>query len=203
MRKRVLAVVALIALVGIVLFAVIVKERQRKEREQQLSSYYGVKPGMSKSEVGYTLGYPSSVQGPLRPDPSRNDWQISDEIKLKGGDVEGAKAPLPGGALQKYDDWNYNIGPDQIIVVFDAKSKKATSIYCRQMSNVARASKCQPILGLMVGSSEDDVRAALGVPDHQRITSVFKSMTYSRAGVELLLTKRRVYLVRKIVPTQR
>jgi len=201
MRTKLSRSVVLVALAGVIILVLVLIERQRQNREEQLTSYYGVKLGSSKNEVGYNLGYPSSVQGPYRPDPMKRGWQVSDAFKLtKTGDVEGTPLELPGGsALKKYDEWNYDFPPDQVTVTFDADKKTATSVRCLKLKD-DRGSRCRAILGVTIGSSEADVVKALGSPERQEITGVFKSMQYQALGIELMLAKRRVYLITKTLP---
>ena len=193
------AVVALVA--AAVLAVVITIKVRRDQRKQQLVSYYDVRIGASKKEVGYRLGYPASVQGPYRPDPSHKNWQLSDELKVtSNGDLEGQPSEPPGGsALKQFDEWHYDFRPDRVTVDFDPETKMATSVLCEEWQK-DRKSKCKPILGITVGSTEEDVVSKLGPPAKQDITEVFKSMSYPEEGIELMLTKGRVYLVRKVAP---
>jgi len=200
MRKWIIAAVAVLAIVaGVAAAAILIQQRQ--SREEQLASYYGVKLGSSKNEVGYVLGYPSAVQGPLRPDPQHKDWQISDELKVnESGDLEGTPSDPPGGsALKKFDEWHYDFPPDRVSVQFDQVKKTATSITCMQHEDRGD-SKCRPILGATVGSSEAEVVKALGPPEHEGLDGVFKTMDYPSLGIQLMLTKSHVYLIRKSAP---
>jgi len=203
MRKKIVAVVALVALAGLVVFAMILKQREREDREQQLTSYYGIKLGASKNEVGYALGYPAEVQEPFRPDPARGGMQVSNSLKLtKAGDVEGTPSSLPGGsALKKYDEWHYKFGPDRVTVRFDPTDGTAMSVICTKEGGLW-GSKCRRILGVSNGSSEADVLNALGTPEDQKLTLIWKTMAYPSLGLTLLLTKGRVYSIGKTLPNR-
>lgn len=201
MRLR-LMIPVLVGLIAIVAVGTIyLLNQQRHDREKQLSSYYDVRLGDSKEEVGYKLGYPSSVQGPYRPDPNHEGWQLSDDLKVnKNGDLEGAPDDPPGGsALQKFDEWHYDLPPDRITVHFDENRKTASEVTCQSWKTNS-ASKCRPILGVSVGSSEQQVREKLGPPERENITGIFKEMSYPSLGISLMLTKGEVYLIKKTRP---
>ena len=74
------------------------------------------------------------------------------------------------------------------------------SIYCSSRKD-GPSSNCNPIMGVTVGASETDVLKALGKPTHHEITGIYKSMKYQPLGLQLMLTKGRVYLIRKSLPT--
>lgn len=207
MSRKAVVAVGLVAL-AVVLATVLLFRQQciaveRNERERQLTSYYGIKLGAAKQEVGYALGYPSSVQGELRPDPVQKDWQVADELKVnKNGDVEGTSpVSLGGSAMEKYDEWHYHIPPDRLTVEFDKAKQTVTTVYCYRWDENSRPTKCPPLLGVLVGSSEGDVVKALGHPARQSIDKIFKKMSYPQFGLEVMLTEGRVYLVRKTMPS--
>jgi hypothetical protein len=196
----VVALVALVALAGLVIFAV-VQRRESKDREQQLTSYYGVKLGSSKNEVGYALGYPAEVQGPFGPDPKGGKYPVSNSLKLtKNGEVEGTPPSLPpGSALEEYDEWHYSFGPDRVTVGFDPASRTAISVTCTKWKGDS-GSKCRPILGVSTGSLEADVVSALGPPETQKLTYIWKNIAYQSLGLNLMLTKGKVYSMSKTLP---
>ena len=217
MRKSVAVVIATTVLAGTLFGAGMLFEQwrkhpvshlaqQRENREPELAAYYGVKFGASKDEVGYVLGYPSSVQSPFRPDPTHKGWKLSDALKInRNGNLEGspdADEPPGGLALKKYDSWNYDLPPDRVTVDFDTDKKTAARITCMDVGAEGQKSKCRPVLGITVGSSEEDVLKALGTPEHQSIDGIFKTMSYPSLGLELKLTRTHVYLVVKTAPSK-
>ena len=200
MRKKVITAVALVALAGLVVFAII-QRRDREDRERQLASYYGIKLGSSKNEVGYALGYPAEVQGPFGPDPKGGKYLVSNSLKLtKAGEIEGTPPSLPpGSALQKYNEWHYRFGLDIVSVTFEPTNGTAIQVTCTKEGGLW-GSKCRPILGVSNGSSETQVVDALGTPQQQSITGIFKTMTYPSLGLTFMLTEGRVYLLSKTLP---
>lgn len=163
---------------------------------------YYAKLGSTKDEVGYRMGYPQSVQGPWRDDP-KGGGQISDDLPVNSnGDLEGTPSNPPGGtALAAHDDWHYKIAPNQVDVQFDPATKRLSSVSCSQQDE-KQQSKCRPLFGVTIGSTEEALIAALGTPEKQDLTGIFKMAEYPSKGAVFMLTKGRVYRLTKYVPVK-
>lgn len=145
------------------------------------SSYYGVNLAMPMAEVKYRLGWPSNVLVPGNASAAQ-PWERAPEV------LSVKKIP-DGKSVDDYQSWSYD-GPPRIDIEFDKASGNVTSVGC-----FGGAGICSPVLGISDGLSETDVRDRLGAATTERIDGPSKIMEYRQLGVELYLTKGRVYML--------
>lgn len=106
------------------------------------------------------------------------------------------KSDLPKGtSVNDYDQWSWdvpNAGRSTIDADFDGR-KNLIRVECFDFSDTHKA--CPDHLGVAVGMTEEGVIVALGQPDKSSIDGFdeVKTLTYQDVGVDLLLTRGKVY----------
>lgn len=148
-------------------------------------SYYGVVlNGDRKPDVLYKLGFPSMVpSGNWNPSP-RNVapyW-----VQLSDLDT-----------VQKYDEWVWHWRAKKyrdVYVGFDKSSGTVATVECSAGTRVL----CPPLVGIMIGDSEDKVRSQLGSPSSESIDRKWftKTLVYGTLNVQFHLNLGKVYEMR-------
>ncbi|ANT49756.1 hypothetical protein [Mesorhizobium amorphae] len=170
---------------------------------RDLNTYQGVKLGDSMDETKYALGYPPFVVGPPEsgtPDKPAPDFQFSPIYQTDGNDPKNA---MPDGKkVGDFLGWQYEETDHRIDLSFDPETKRISEIGCYANSSVNGNTKqlCPALFGIDSNSSEDEVLAKLGSPDAQKIEGASKSLRYDEIGLEVTLSKRRVYMLSKTYP---
>jgi hypothetical protein len=145
------------------------------------TEYAGLRLGISPDEVMYIKGYPPEVLGAAA---KEDEWPGQPVIDTKNLET--------GQRIQDYKDWAYEDSFNRIDVTFNAEKTGVVKIGCYSND---RHRRCPPIFGVADGDSEQDVILKLGPPGTSQITGVTKVISYPNVGIELWLSKERVYML--------
>jgi hypothetical protein len=166
---------------------------------KQLDSYYHVRLGDDREEVLYRLGSPPFVLG----EPEKGDWGYWQKVFYT--DNSDPKNAMPADkSINDFYSWSYRpdssvIGTGSITVMFAKVEKQVRSISCMD-DEFRPAGVCPDLVGVAIGDSEEDVQRKLGEPMRFKRDGVSKTLRYDDIGVEFLLTKGKVYQLRKVQP---
>jgi hypothetical protein len=156
-----------------------------KNRPFQATAYHELALGNSQDEVLYALGDPSYmlVRAPVK---DNEPW-------TRYAEVISTKEISPGKAFKDYQGWVFSSSDGKRLHIdFDAPNGRITGIACFSYGSY----NCPPLFGLRDGSTEDDVRSALGVPAKEVLDGAVKRMHYPQFNVTAYLEKRRVHMLK-------
>jgi len=189
------------AIVAAVLLLVVAAPLIYKFREfyRDLKKYGGIDITDTKADVMYRLGYPIAVVGvaPKLADGSGGAPAIY--VTIKNADPKDSLPP--GKRIEDFDEWTYQVGKDTDLettmhVEFDPASSKVDSIYCIDLREGDTYRLCPSLAGVKDGDSEDQVKDKLGKFTRSRHDGLLKTVRYDDLGVEFVLRRERVYLLR-------
>ncbi|TRC72038.1 hypothetical protein FJV83_31430 [Mesorhizobium sp. WSM4307] len=193
---KVLAIAAAIGLFSWLGFEV----SEYRDFVRDLNAYQGVKLGDSMDEIKYALGYPPFVLAPPeagtsdKPEP---DFHFLLMYQTDGNDPKNA---MPNGKkVEDFSDWQYVERDHRIDLSFDPTSKRISGIGCYSDSSV-NGQRCPSLFGIDSNTYEDEVLAKLGMPNAEKLSGASKSFRYDAIGLEVTLSKRRVYMLNKTNP---
>jgi hypothetical protein len=153
-----------------------------------LSAVQGIHIGDPREEVKYRLGFPPEVLGPVEKD------QFGDRrvYTVSGKDNDVNKMPSTT-KVEDYDEWVYEepSGNVRLTVEFN----KSGLVESLELFSDNRPWGWGPIAGLHKGDSEEKVLRWFGQPSGRYLDGVSKKIEYRDLGIEVLLTKGRVYMI--------
>lgn len=193
-----LRIVTVAAVLSLLIWAGL-KVSAYREFTRDLTTYQSVGLGHSMDQIKYALGYPPFVLGPLTQD---DKWEGSFQSVYQTDGKDPKNAMPEGKKVEDFLDWQYQETDHRIDLTFAAETKQISEIGCYVNSSVTgdTPQHCPPLFGIDSNSSEDDVLAALGPPDVEKFTGPSKSLRYDELGLEVTLSKRRVYMLTKTYP---
>lgn len=159
----------------------------------RLERYCELAISSDKDEVRYRRGLPPIVLGPVEHDgfgPSSPIFFTDRQLDPKNSIPEGMQP-------EDYHEWQYPAGDPlsagpYVSVEFDTTGVvKSISCYDTSPSGI----HCPSLIGVSIGSTEEQVVDLLGAPDRSSLEGVTKTMSFDDVGIELFLSKRRVYLI--------
>jgi hypothetical protein len=200
MKKRYAFVVAVaLVLVGMSLVVLLAGFHNFR---RQLERYANVPIQGNKAEVLYRLGYPPEVLGETKKDEN-GVWQRVYQTDPK---VDPKNAMPEDKKVQDYDGWVYPINGDgtrSVTVDFDARSSNVETVTCMDdfsgpppPKSFVLDSPCAPLLGVVINATEEEVVRRLGRNYRYQLNGVTKNLLYKDVGVEVVLTKGRVYMLK-------
>ena len=147
-------------------------------------------------EIKYALGHPPFVLSPETHD-AEFDGYFQHVYQTDGKDPKNA---MPAG--KKVEDflyWAYEEADRRIDLAFDPNTKRVSEIGCYVDSTApgGKSGYCAALFGIDSNSTEASVSATLGTPDAEKFSGPSKSLRYKSLGLEVTLSKRRVYMLRK------
>jgi outer membrane protein assembly factor BamE (lipoprotein component of BamABCDE complex) len=149
-----------------------------ENRETKQSKYHDLALGMTKAQVVYIKGPPTSV--------AAGDLKDALETLVK---VENIDAGLE---IEDFNYWNYRGDKEQSLdVEFDKAGNGVVGIGC--YSPLKRS--CPSIRGISTGNVEEDVLRRLGEPDTEEITNGIKTISYKDLNIVIKLKQKNVYFV--------
>jgi hypothetical protein len=150
-----------------------------------LNQYCGVYANDNRKEVLYRLGFPPTVVGP----PEKVDFGMASPVYAT--DTTDPKLKMPDGKkVNDFPQWTYSPSDDVSIDVAFTPTDAIESITCM----TGHAGGCPNLAGVAFGDTEEDVVRKLGKHHASfMLTGVSKRMRFDDLGVEIFLTKNRVY----------
>jgi hypothetical protein len=166
---------------------------------RDLKKYGGVEVADTKADVLYRLGYPVAVVGtaPKLADGSGGTPVVYVTIK----DADPKDSLPPGKRIEDFDEWTYPVGKDipldtTMHVEFDPASSKVDSVYCIDLREGNAYRLCPSLAGVHDGDSEEQVKDKLGKFTRFRHDGLLKTIRYDDLGIEFVLRRERVYILR-------
>lgn len=171
---------------------------------RELSGYCHVNLNDSMDEVQYRLGYPPAVLEPEKPTASNAPACRASGEKpcINPANIERIVSSAPGKSeipadkgIKDYRHWEYGFdfsvdwratGPN-VNVYFD-KDSLVARVSCNDYDHVTNIT-CPPLIGITLGTSEEEVLKTLGKPSQSTITYGLKWIRYDELGLELNLQK--------------
>lgn len=154
-----------------------------------LESYCDVRLTYNQQEVLYRLGYPPAVLGELKED-RRGRWQ---RVYSTDRERDPKNAMPEDKKIEDFLAWSYYTGEATVSVTFDAAGKRIESVSCLDLGEPPSSAACPSLVGVTLNDTEEDVRRKLGQPFRSKLDGVAKTIRYDNLGIELLLTKGKVY----------
>jgi hypothetical protein len=194
-RATVLTLIATASVIGIVsLF------RGYGEFKHELAVMHRVKLTDHRADVEYRLGSPGEVLGPIEKvtGPHSEVWGESRRVFEVDG-PKGDQNTIPEGkTISDFDVWSYP-GKDvgDLSVEFD-KRGKVSELSCLSFADNPFA--CGLVAGLWITDPEEHV-LRLGKPTRVVLDGTTKMMRYDDIGLEVWLTKAKVYSLQIRSPT--
>ncbi|MBR1302171.1 hypothetical protein [Bradyrhizobium sp. AUGA SZCCT0042] len=143
------------------------------------TQYDGLRLGMSKDEVKYIKGIPTTVITNDKDGP----WKDF-------GVVQTSELPK-GKTVNDYSLWSYD-GHKRYYNVGFGNSSTVVSIGCYSED---KSYRCPAIGDVRDGTSEAEMLRKLGPPTKSAISGVTKSVEYNNIGVEFKLQQETIYYV--------
>ena len=164
--------------------------------KRDLVEFRGVRIGASVSEVRYALGQPKWVVGVSTVDTNLpgDYFPLYDVAATSGPNMLPKKLKATD-----FDIWSWEQGSESVGVIFNSKTKRVKSVDCAVVENDTNYGLCSGINSISIGDDEDEVVRLFGTPDHIDFPTggVTKTITYDDIGLEVRLSKRKVYMWRK------
>ena len=188
-RKVLLWIASILVALSVIAYMMgkIADYRQFKE---DLTTYYGVKIGAPMAEVRYALNYPTSVEA------ETHDKTFPGNIVYDLGAKEGPTQMPANTQVEDYFIWEYSKDGHRTDVTFHKISKRVTEVSC--YTDAEKGGQfCESLFGISAGTDESYIEERLGKPDHQKYDGPTKTVEYAALGLELVLSERKVYLLKK------
>lgn len=155
------------------------------------SRYQGVLLNWPRAEVLYRLGSPSAVVE----DTTEDGWAriyYTDTTRDPGN-------ALPSGvSIDSFNQWKWEAelnGGVELDVGFDPQTNSVVSITCMVIDQTGQF--CEPLNGIEIGATEEEVIAHLGQATRFRYSGASKTLRYDNLGVDYTLSRGRVYMMTK------
>ena len=154
-----------------------------------LETYCGIRLTYDRKEVLYRLGYPPVVLD----EPEKTEfgyWQRVYYTDRKGD----PKNVLPADKhIEDFREWSYSKGPVTETIRFNASGTAIESVSCMELQDDPQG-LCPPIASVATGDTEEQLKHKLGEHHFRyRMDGVSKTIRYDDFGIEILLTKDKVY----------
>jgi hypothetical protein len=157
--------------------------------QRELTGYLGLQIGASMEETRYVFDEPTSVLEQPKYDKNFKDY-LQLTLTVKGQDP---KLTMPTNkSIMDYFGWAFDDQNRRIDVTFDSKTRLVTA---------SAATACPALFGIKPLMTEDEVRRTIGREDRSKFTGISKDLRYDRLGLDIYLTKKRVYYIKKNAPS--
>jgi hypothetical protein len=164
-----------------------------RARPRPQTEYYGATFADGKAEIQYKLGSPDHVLDPTPISGLGPGWEL---ILNVNSDPAKDKNSVPAGTtIRDYDELEYDQVGDanSVTVSFRKSNSRVNEIKCIALHHDVAG--CKPVMGISVGTTEDELRQRLGQPTAEHLDGVTKSMLYRNLHLEFTLEKQRVYIL--------
>ena len=161
---------------------------QWPERLRPVTEYFGARLGMPMKEITYIKGYPTNVYE-AEPAPAT--------LNLPSGSWERVvpvKEIPEGKTIRDYMEWSWEEPHYRLDITFNKEDGGVMGIQCYSKDQ-SDFESCEPLLGILVGSTEQGLKEKLGTPSHETIDGVTKRIQYDSLNAVFWLVQQKVYMM--------
>jgi hypothetical protein len=181
---------------GLLVFAVVVIGFHNSQKFMDgLKTYSNVYITDTKADVLYRLGYPPIVMG----DPVKlaGMTRYVNRVYYTKANADPNNSMPTGKHVEDFDEWAYPMGDQShgnisTEVRFDHSTSNVIDISCVETVDTL-SHPCKSLAGINVGDTEEIVLQRFGPPYRSTIDGVAKTIRYDDLGIEVVLTRGKVY----------
>ena len=191
--RSLLAILVICAIVGVVLLV-----NDYREFKHELTVFRGVKLADTRGDVEYRLGAPKAVLGPvIEAGPPDDGWGPARRVYTVNG-PEGDQNAMPEGkSTSDYDAWVYSDDNSTDESFYFDAAGKVKEVSCVTFGT--HMSACGPVARIWSLDPEAKV-LRLGNPSFVKLDHGTKTIRFDDIGLEVWLTKAKVYSIRVMRP---
>lgn len=188
-RRALIAIVAVCVVVGVVMLV-----NGYREFKRELTAFRGVRLTETRADVEYRLGVPKAVLGPVvEAGPPGDGWGQGRRVYTVNGPKSDQNAMPDGKSTSDYDAWVYSDDDSTDESFYFDRAGRVKEVSCVTFGTNMFA--CGPVAGIWSLDPEEKV-LRLGKPSFVKLDNGTKTIRYDDIGLEVWLTKAKVYAIR-------